>query len=227
MTVHLERLAWPEVAARAATSVLAVPVGATEQHGPHLPIGTDTAVALALAERLATARDDVVVAPAVTYGSSGEHAGFAGTLSIGGDAVRVLLVELVRSADAFAGVVLISVHGGNAAPVAAAVATLTAEGRQVLAWSPRHDGDAHAGRAETSMMLTIDPAAVRAERLEAGDVRPLGEVIGSLRRHGVASISPNGVLGDPTGASAPEGAAVLDRLALDLAAAVATWRPAP
>lgn len=225
--VHLDRLAWPDVAARAASSVLAVPVGATEQHGPHLPIGTDTAVAVALAERLATARDDVVVAPAVVYGSSGEHAGFAGTLSIGGDAVRVLLVELVRSADAFAGVVLISAHGGNAAPVAAATAILTAEGRRVLAWSPRHDGDAHAGRTETSMLLTIDPASVRSDRMEPGDRRTLGELIDALRAGGVASVSPNGVLGDPTGASAAEGAALLDRLAADLAAAVATWHPAP
>ena len=218
---RLERLAWPDVAARAATSVLAVPVGATEQHGPHLPIGTDTAVAVALAERLAAARDDVLVAPAVAYGSSGEHAGFAGTLSIGADAVRLVLVELVRSADAFAGVVLVSTHGGNAVPVAAAAATLTGEGRRVLAWSPRHDRDAHAGRAETSMLLALDPAAVRAERIEAGDPRPLGEVIGALRAGGIASVSPSGVLGDPTGACAPE---MLEPLRAGLLAAVADGR---
>lgn len=225
--MRLVRLAWPEVADRAATSVLAVPVGATEQHGPHLSIGTDTAVAVALADRLASARADVLVAPAVAYGSSGEHAGFAGTLSIGGDAVRLVLVELVRSADAFAGVVLVSAHGGNAAPVAAAAATLVREGRRVLVWSPRHDGDAHAGRAETSMMLSIDPAAVRARQLEPGDPRPLGEVIGALRNGGVASVSPNGVLGDPTGACAAEGAALLDRMVADLVATVAVWHPAP
>ena len=78
-------------------AVAIVPLGATEQHGPHLPLGTDTTIACALAFGLAAARDDVVVAPALPYGSSGEHAGFPGTLSIGQDALRVVVLELARS----------------------------------------------------------------------------------------------------------------------------------
>src|SRR5204863_3759592 len=142
----------------AAQALLMVPLGSTEQHGPHLPFTTDADIATALAERVAARRDDVIVAPALAYGSSGEHAGFAGTLSIGAAALELVVVELVRSADAFAGVVLVSGHGGNAAPLAAAVATLEGEGRRVLAWSPRVEGgDAHAGRTETSMMLALGP----------------------------------------------------------------------
>jgi mycofactocin precursor peptide peptidase len=137
---RLGALTWPEAAEVAARSVLAVPVGSTEQHGPHLPLATDSAVAVALAERLAAARVDVVVAPALPYGSAGEHAGFAGTLSIGAAALEMVLVELGRSADAFAGVVLVSGHGGNAEPLATAVATLRAEGRNVLGWTPRVPG---------------------------------------------------------------------------------------
>src|SRR3712207_8629966 len=72
--------------------LLVVPLGATEQHGPHLPLGTDTVIASALAASL-----DAVVAPALPYGSSGEHAGFPGTLSIGREALVHVLVELVRS----------------------------------------------------------------------------------------------------------------------------------
>ena len=158
----LAGLTWPDVAEVAASSLLVVPLGSTEQHGPHLPLSTDTDVAVALPARLAADRDDVVVAPAVPYGSSGEHAGFAGTLSIGAAALELVVLELVRSADAFAGVVLVSGHGGNAAPVAAAVRTLRDEGRRVLAWSPRVEGgDAHAGRTETSLLLALSPASVR------------------------------------------------------------------
>lgn len=224
MSSRLDSLSWPEVASRAADSLLVVPVGSTEQHGPHLPLGTDSAVAVALAERLAAGRGDVVVAPPLPFGSAGEHAGFAGTLSIGAVALELVIVELVRSADAFSGVVLVSGHGGNAEPLAAAVRTLRAEGRRVLSWQPKiPGGDAHAGRTETSLMLALAPESVRVESVEAGDVRPLATVIGALRRGGVAAVSSNGVLGDPAGASGEEGGRLLDSLAADLVAAVEAW----
>ncbi|MEO7556465.1 MAG: mycofactocin biosynthesis peptidyl-dipeptidase MftE [Acidimicrobiales bacterium] len=221
---RLDGLTWPEVADRAATSVLVVPIGSTEQHGPHLPLATDLLIAVALAERLARLRPDVLVAPGLPYGSSGEHAGFAGTLSIGQDALEALVVELVRSADAFAGVVLVSAHGGNAEPLERAAATLEAEGRNILSWAPRVDaGDAHAGRTETSILLALGERVVR-ERAAAGDTRPLNALLPALRRDGVAALSANGVLGDPAGASASEGAELLDALTTDLVAAVAAWR---
>ena len=223
---RLGPMSWPEVAAVAADSILVVPLGSTEQHGPHLPLSTDADVAVAVADRLAAARPDVLVAPVLPYGSAGEHAGFPGTLSIGAAALEHVVVELVRSASAFAGVVLVSGHGGNAAPLAAAVSTLRAEGRVVLAWSPRiPNGDAHAGRTETSLLLALTPELVRMEAAEPGDSRPLAAVMGDLRRGGVATVSPNGVLGDPTGATAGEGERLLETLAADLIAAVKAWRP--
>jgi len=220
----LHTMTWPDVDRVAATTLLAVPLGSTEQHGPHLPIGTDTDLALALARRLAAARQDVVVAPAMPYGSAGEHAGFAGTLSIGAAALEQVVIELVRSADAFAGVVLVCGHGGNAQPLASAVTTLRSEGRRVLAWAPRvPGGDAHAGRTETSLMLAARPGAVAMASAEAGDTRPIVELLPMLRQSGVAAVSPNGVLGDPTGATAEEGAAQLDTLVADLFDTVAAW----
>jgi mycofactocin system creatininase family protein len=221
--VRLGARTWPEVHA-AGPHLLAVPLGSCEQHGPHLPLDTDARIAVDLADRLAAARDDLLVAPALAYGASGEHAGFAGTLSIGKDGLTLVVVELVRSADAFAGVVLVNGHGGNAAALQRAVTTLTAEGRRVLAWSPSVEGDAHAGRTETAALLALAPSVVRMERAEAGATGPLAELMPALRAGGVASVAPNGVLGDPTGASAEEGRRLLDAMSAALIAAVAEWR---
>jgi len=208
----------------AAGALLAVPVAATEQHGPHLPLSTDTDLAVALCARLAAARPGVLAAPPLVYGASGEHQDFPGTLSIGTDAVELLLVELCRSATrTFSRVLLVSTHGGNAGAVRRAERRLRAESRDILAWLPAWEGDAHAGRAETSLELALAPDRVRPGRAEAGNTRPLTELMPELRRSGVRAVSPNGVLGDPAGASAAEGAALLARLSADLLAAVDAW----
>ena len=209
---------WPEASDLADTgATLLVPVGATEQHGPHLPLTTDTDIAVAIASGAASADPRLVVGPPVAYGSSGEHQGFAGTLSIGQDATEQLLVELVRSAAIhFHRTVLVCTHGGNSAPVARAEHLLRAEGRSVLAWSPRWRGDLHAGRTETSLMLAIAPHRVHRDRAEAGDGRPLATLLPLLRSGGVRSISANGILGDPSGASADEGRTLLDAAVDDL-----------
>jgi creatinine amidohydrolase len=222
----LADLTSPEVGQLAAAgAVLALPLGSTEQHGPHLPLSTDTEVAVALCARLAAERPDVLVAPAVPYGSSGEHAGFAGTLSIGQAAVELLVLELGRSAaETFAHVLFVSAHGGNASPVTRAVARLRAESHDVALFAPSWDGDAHAGHEETAMLLALRPAVVRAERGVPGDRRPLPELMPLLRAGGVRSVTETGILGDPTGATAPAGVALLDELTAALVAMVETWR---
>ena len=118
-----------------------------------------------------------------------------------------VLVELVRSSD-FARVLFVCAHGGNAEPLAAAVRQLRDEGHAVWAWSPRWDGDAHAGRVETSLLLALAPELVGAAR-EPGNVEPLSALMGRLRAGGVRAVAPNGILGDPRGASAEEGRALL------------------
>lgn len=226
--MRLAGAAWPDVAARAGAAILAVPLGATEQHGPHLPFTVDTEVATALCGRLAAARARVVLAPAVPYGSSGEHAGFPGTLSIGQRATELLLVELARSADAFAGVVFVCGHGGNAEPLARAAGTLRGEGRRVRAWAPGGPpGDSHAGDTETSVMLALRPEAVRMADAEPGERGLLPELLPRLRARGVAAVSGNGVIGDPTGATAARGHAILDGWSADLIAAFDRWFPVP
>lgn len=208
--------------------IVLVPMGSTEQHGPHLPLSTDTLIAEELAERAVHHTDGLMVGPTLSVTASGEHAAFPGTLSIGTEATTLVIVELVRSADWAAGVVLVNGHGGNHAAVKAAVVTLEAEGRRVLAWSPRWprrlDGgpaDLHAGRIETSMMLAIDPGLVRLELAEPGADASIDE----LRDRGVRAISPNGVLGDPDGASGREGERFITEFVEDLVHQIERWRP--
>ena len=242
----LDELTWPDVGAGA--RVLAVPLGATEQHGPHLPLGTDTVIASALAERLAARlaghRPDVVVAPPLHYGSSGEHACFPGTLSIGQQALELVVTELVRSADAFAGVVLVSGHGGNASPLKRAAERLTYEGRKVLVWLPSREAgagagggtgagreiaagrwDVHAGYIETSMLLALQAEGVAMHRAASGNTAPMADLSERLVSEGVRGVSPNGVLGDPAGANASAGAELLDAFVDDLVSAVEAWIP--
>lgn len=217
----LADLAWPQAAVHGG-AVLVVPVGSTEQHGPHLPLSTDTDIASAVAAGVA-GRADVVVAPALPYGASGEHAGFAGTLSIGQAALELVVVELVRSAtDTFGRVLLLCGHGGNAEPLNRAVRLLRSEQRDVRAWSPGWRGDAHAGRTETSLQLALDPARVGPDR-PVGATAELADLLPELRRAGVRGVSPNGVLGDPTGAGAREGRELLDRAVAELVAVLDGW----
>src|SRR6478735_632849 len=110
--------------------LLVVGLGATEQHGPHLPLDTDTVIADALCRGLAS-RVPVRVAPVLPYGSSGEHGDFAGTLSIGQEALSLVLIELARSHDG--PVLFVCAHGGNAEPVAAALRSAS----NARAWFPR------------------------------------------------------------------------------------------
>lgn len=191
-------------------AVVAVPVGSLEQHGPHLPLDTDTAIACAVAAGVAQ-RLGGWCAPAIAYGSSGEHQAFPGTTSVGTPTLLRVVVELVRSLRSWAGhVVLVNGHGGNVEAVRAAVRLLVSEGHDV-SWVPcaAPGMDAHAGRAETSLMLHLRPDSVRLDRAEPGNTAPLTALLPYLRAGGMAAVSRNGVLGDPRGATAEEGQRLL------------------
>ena len=116
----LTEATWPEVSTGA---LVLVPVGSTDQHGPHLPLDTDASVADAVARRaadlVAGKRPDqpVWVAPVVSYGASGEHQAFPGTCSIGTQALQMVVLELVRSICTWAGrVVLVNGHEAISRP---------------------------------------------------------------------------------------------------------------
>lgn len=226
MTTHLGRTTWTEHWKPTRRPLLIVPVGACEQHGPHLPLDTDLRIATALAEALVGKYDEgeMLITPPLAITASGEHASFPGTLSIGSSVMEQVVIELVRSADWSAGVVLVNGHGGNRLPVERAVRVLRSEQRRVLAWWPKvAGGDAHAGDTETSIMLALAPDLVRMHRAEAGNTEPLADLLDEMVAGGVRAVSDNGVLGDPRHATASHGRTLLTHLIIDLVASVDEW----
>ncbi|MEV6542048.1 mycofactocin biosynthesis peptidyl-dipeptidase MftE [Streptomyces sp. NPDC051665] len=219
---ELAHTAWPDVPPDA---LVLLPIGSTEQHGPHLPLDTDSVIAEAVARRAATALPAALVAPTLPYGASGEHAGFPGTVSIGHEALCAVLVESVRSLSLWAGrIVLVNGHGGNTATLDTALRMLRTEGHDV-AWTgcAVPGGDAHAGRTETSVMLHLAPEQARLEVAVAGDTRPLAALLPELMAHGVRAVSPSGVLGDPTGASTAEGRRATDAMVSAAVRRITAW----
>lgn len=213
---------WPALEPHA--SLLLVPVGSVEQHGPHLPLATDAmianAVTRAAAERLDEAGTSVLVAPSMNYGASGEHEGFPGTISIGHEALLLVLAEFGRSATRWAsGVIFVNGHGGNTSTLTKVVDLLRYEGRSV-AWTSLDmpDADAHAGEAETSLLRHLAPWAVRVDLMTPGATEPVRELMPRLRAEGVRSVSETGVLGDPTRSSARRGRELFERLVTNLVA---------
>ncbi len=227
---RLSALAWRELAARR-FRVAIVPLGATEQHGPHLPFATDTLVADALATKLAARLDDAIALPALPVGCSREHMAFPGTLDLAPDTLVAVLRDVVRSLarHGVEQVFVFSAHGGNVATLRDALPALVAaapgqhvgaatdldeltarlhEAARAHGVTPEAAGH-HAGEVETSILLAIHPERVRTGALAPGYVDAVAEPQAlfhpDLRRH-----APDGTVGDPRGASAVRGARYLD-----------------
>ncbi|MGB8407947.1 MAG: mycofactocin biosynthesis peptidyl-dipeptidase MftE [Mycobacterium sp.] len=209
---------------------LIVPLGSTEQHGPHLPLDTDTRIAGAVASAVAEClTGEWLLAPAISYGASGEHEGFPGTISIGQAALELLLVEYGRSACNWASrLVFVNGHGGNIGALTRAVTLLRAEGRDV-GWCPCAvpGADAHAGHTETSVLLHLSPGDVWIDETVVGNSAPLPELMPALRSGGVAAVSPVGVLGDPTTATAAEGRRIFAEMVGSCVRRIGAWEPDP
>jgi creatinine amidohydrolase len=211
--MSLSNSVWPDVTR---DGIVLVPLGSTMQHGPHLPLDTDTTIAQAVADELAPLLG-ARVAPPVPYGATEGHRGFPGTVSIATQALTSALVELGRSATAWAAqVVFVNGYRGNVPAITAAVATLRADGRDA-SWVQCTPGarDLHAGRSETSLMLHLTPTRVRLRLAAPGNTSTLAAMTPRLHAGGVAAVSANGVLGDPAGACSAEGAELLRRMVSD------------
>jgi creatinine amidohydrolase/Fe(II)-dependent formamide hydrolase-like protein len=225
--LELDTLSWPEIDAQidAGRDTVVMALGATEQHGLHMPLATDALIGDHLA-RIVAERLDAFLAPTMRIGCSEHHLGFAGTISLSEETYHAIIGDLVRSLlrGGFRRIVLLPTHGGNFGPLAAAIAKLDeAERARVVALTdlgvlleiaqigereygvPLARGGLHAGEWETSLLLAIHPELVKMDSAEAGFTGELQEAIASMFAGGVASISENGAIGDPSESSAEHG----------------------
>lgn len=241
-SLQLEELAWPEVRALldGGWTRVIVPLGATEQHGPGLPLLVDTLHGRETARRAAARLDRTLVAPAVPFGYSPEHAAFPGTLTLRRETLAALLEDLAASLvhGGFRFVYFWFGHGGDWAvareclpplrhrwPDCRVTFTRDVAAYVAATWDTYPAGEgippsvagSHAGEFEASMLAALRPDLLRRAALAAGDPRPLGEVFEPMMRDGIQAISANGVLGDPRPADAARGHRYLDCLAAWLA----------
>ena len=222
--MRLAESAWTD-ADGAGTDLALVPVGSTEQHGPHAPLATDTLTAEAVANAAAAAYPaEVVVAPAIPYGVSEEHRRFAGTCWLRPDTFRAAVADVVRSllGHGWRRVLLVNGHGGNEAALREVAARLTRDERAIVAaftWWSVADATTmgHAGPVETSMLRFHHPGLVHEDRIEAaaaGAAEGWGDrVEGVDLAYDTDVFTENGVVGDPTDADAGTGEALTDRAA--------------
>jgi creatinine amidohydrolase len=236
--LELESLTWPEVRQEidSGRDTIVVALGAVEQHGHHLPLSTDAIFGDVLSRRLAD-RLDAFVAPTVRIGCSRHHLAFPGTMSIEEETFHRLVADLVRgwSGHGFRRIVLLPTHGGNFAPLAAALEKLgPLDGINVIGIGdlgllvqgtlglgaelgvPAAEGGLHAGEWETSMMLALRPELVKMDRAVPGYTGDLEIGLQRFLGEGVHVLTDTGVFGDPTNASADHGRLYIEGL-LELA----------
>jgi creatinine amidohydrolase len=214
-------------------------VGSTEQHGPHLPLGTDSLIGDKIMERLGRRLEKTLAAPTIRVGVSEHHMAFTGTITLREEVLEEVIVDYCRSLSrhGFRLIVLIPTHGGNTATVArvpdrlereglaAKVVTLPDDSAYISAMvevGEKHNvtpGEAggHAGHLETSTMLADYPDIVDMERAACGKVDLGFDAEEKLHTMGMHQLSPVGILGDATRSSAAAGVDYNEHIAAALA----------
>ena len=233
---NLFEMSRPEVerAIAAGVDTVVVPFGSTEQHGLHLPLGTDAILGEAIGNRVVRALGNALLAPGIPIGCSEHHMDFAGSLTLSQETFFQVVADLCRSLahHGFEHIVLIPTHGGNFAPLAKAVEAIRPRlpGVNLIAYTdlmgfmdevfrvgkareimPEQAG-AHSGEFETSLMLTVRPDLVAMDVAQPGYVGDQLTIAPVVFERGFRAATENGVLGDPSNASAANGAAYMDAL---------------
>jgi creatinine amidohydrolase len=239
--VRWEQLTWPEIGALVAgrpREVALLPVGATEQHGPHLPTGTDTIIATALCEAVST-RTGAIVLPALAVGCSFGHGTvLPGTLSYSPERLSDMVRDTVEwvAASGITRVLAVNGHVGNQTALGVAGDHLRRERPElrfgVLHWWSLTPGisaetladgeDVHANRAETALMMAVAPDQVRMDQLADADDPDRTE--GLVFRYTAPLLSRNGVTGSPSQATVALGRALLDEVVETMSAAIERGR---
>ena len=234
--ILMEKMTWKEIKSAIANgkNTVIVMAGSIEQHGPHLPTGTDTIAGYVIAERLAKKLKNALVAPVIRPGVSKHHMGFPGTISISPQLFMKTIEEYCYClADSgFKSIVVLASHGGNYSSIAKVVPKVSKklskkkvkvitlgdlnqmvkeqdETVKKFGVSPEIGG-LHSGYTETSFMLAIKPKVVRMSKAEKGFVRPVSPKLAKkLLKYGLKRVTKNGVLGDPRNANKKVGQELL------------------
>jgi creatinine amidohydrolase len=231
--INLFEMTRPEVeeAIASGADTVIITIGSTEQHGLHLPLGTDAIMGEALGQRVARALGDTLLAPGMRIGCSEHHMDFAGSLTLSRETFIGVVGDICRSLarHGFRHIVLLPTHGGNFAPLAMAVEAVRPElsGVNLIAFTdlmafmdeifqtgkarkvtPEQAG-AHAGEFETSIMLYLRPDLVAMDQAQPGYVGDQLRIAPLVFEKGFRAVTANGVLGDPCDASAASGEAYM------------------
>jgi creatinine amidohydrolase/Fe(II)-dependent formamide hydrolase-like protein len=212
-SLHLEDLTWPELRDRVAagTTVVLVPIGGTEQNGPHIALGKHNLRVRVLAERIARGLGNAVVAPVLAYVPEGhidppsEHMRWPGTISIPAVAFEATLEASARSLQraGLKDVVLLGDHGGYRVSLERVAARVPRVHALPEYYRAARIGE-HAGREDTALTLALAASAVRLDVVRARSPGAQGD----------------GAVGDPRGADAQAGAAAADRIVSESVAAI-------
>lgn len=250
MTARLEEMTTAQARASVERgAIVLLPVGALEQHGPALPLGTDTVRAEAVVSRVAAELGDaVVVGPTVPVGVSPHHLAFTGTISLRPATFVTVLREYLESiaGHGWRRVLVVTGHGGNNAALGVLAQEVLRELPELeLAWTPvtavasdhvaamdTSEVHGHCGEAETAQMLHVAPDLVRTDLLEPGTTRldELDALSHLARTHKSPALalpydrlSANGVLGDPRRATADDGRVIIDLVTERLVDFLTEW----
>jgi creatinine amidohydrolase len=234
---QFERLSWTELAAHrdCSSGLVLLPCGATEQHGPHLPVNTDTVIA----ERVcleAASRSGVLVLPSLAYTvSSGHTRKWPGTFSLRHETFIHTVCEIASwlRSGGWSRLLLVNSHFGNDASLRVAVEKIRIEHLGHLQVGLKHTffltpairdyfvsdaDDLHANRAETDLMLHLAPDTVGMDLVEDDPDRTAGTVFS----HPVSQTSLNGVTGAPSLGEAARGASLFEEMVAALVSVIET-----
>ena len=246
-TLRIEEMTWQQVkeAMEQGYRRVIVALGSIEQHGPHLPLVTDTLIGDMLALRVAEKLGNTLVAPTIRPGCSEHHMRFSGSLSISSELLAAITRAYCESLarHGFQSILLLPSHGGNFATVARILPELSRDlAAKIVGYSDLVDftkvqdaivapfgvtppeSGAHAGCSETSLILAERADLVHMDQAQVGFVGDFVKLAQDLKPGGAGfgtkfdDISPIGVLGDPRGARADIGRALLEGMADHLAA---------
>jgi creatinine amidohydrolase len=233
----MEEMTAPDINAAIAKGckTVVIGVGATEQHGPHLPTMTDQRIGDEIANRVALELENALQARTIPVGVSDHHLTFGGTISFKPETLKMIILDYVNSLVlcGFTRIIFLPSHGGNFATVEQAIkeAQVNYPEIKIIGFTnllrfahflnslsntfgvTDNESGAHAGENETSIMLLLENSLVLKEKFECGYLGPTGKnEVRIILEKGMPALTKNGVLGDPRKASSDKGEVYLERL---------------